>query len=296
MKNFTKMFLATCLLTVFAFSLNAQSVGINATGDAPNGSAMLDVSSTSKGFLPPRMTTDQRNAIPSLVAGLVIYNTDEQTLNICNGTSWGLINPFVCGNSFSDPRDNKAYTSVQIGTQCWMAKNLAYLPSVVGSGSSSTTLPLYYVYEYNGTVVADAKATANYQTYGVLYNWPSSLTACPTGWHLPTDAEWSSLTTYLAGESDGDKLKEAGTTHWSSWSYPNSGATNEIGYTALPAGYRYYGDWSGIGSRGYWWSSTELEENTIFVWSRDMHNDFGGVYVRNYTKEYGLSVRCLQDF
>ena len=294
MKNFTKMFLATCLLTVFAFSLNAQSVGINATGDAPNGSAMLDVSSTSKGFLPPRMTTDQRNAIPSLVPGLVIYNTDEQTLNICNGTSWGLINPFVCGNSFSDPRDNKAYTSVQIGTQCWMAKNLAYLPSVVGSGSSSTTLPLYYVYEYNGTVVADAKAAANYKTYGVLYNWPSSITSCPTGWHLPTDAEWSSLTTYLAGESDGDKLKEAGTTHWSSsWSYPNSDATNEIGYTALPAGWRFYGGSSGIGDKGYWWSSTETDGS---AWSREMYNFDGVVHLSNWDNSYGLSVRCLQDF
>ena len=65
MKNFTKMFLAANLLTVFAFSVHAQSVGINSTGDAPNSKAILDLSSTSKGFLPPRMTFLEKTAITS---------------------------------------------------------------------------------------------------------------------------------------------------------------------------------------------------------------------------------------
>jgi hypothetical protein len=91
MKKFIKMILAACLLTVFAFSVNAQSVGINATGDAPNGSAMLDVSSTSKGFLPPRMTSAQKGLISSPTAGLMVWCSDCGTsgeLQVYNGTIW----------------------------------------------------------------------------------------------------------------------------------------------------------------------------------------------------------------
>jgi uncharacterized protein (TIGR02145 family) len=107
------------------------------------------------------------------------------------GSSWS------CGNSFMDARDSNIYPTVQIGTQCWMKKNLAYLPSVVGPGTGSETTSYYYVYDYNGTDVSAAKATSNYTTYGVLYNWPAATTACPSGWHLPTDAELNTLETYV---------------------------------------------------------------------------------------------------
>ena len=293
MKNLTKMFLAACMIAGFAFGLNAQNLGINTTGDAPNGSAMLDVSSTTKGFLPPRMTTAQRNAISSPPAGLVIYNTDDKALNVFNGTSWSLMYSVVCGNSFTDPRDNKVYTTVQIGTQCWMAQNLAYLPSVVGPGTGSQTSPYYYVYGYNGTDVTTAKATTNYGTYGVLYNWPSSLTACPTGWHLPTDTDWTTLTDYLGGiDIAGGKMKETGFTHWNS---PNTGATNSSGFTGLPAGYSLPGvTFTDIGNYGYWWSSAE--SSTSIAWGRTMGYDYGVVNRTVYYESNGFSVRCLRDF
>ena len=291
----TKAIYATLMILFFAGSMFAQNqnVGINNDGSSPAASAMLDVSSTTKGFLPPRMTTAQRNAISSLVAGLVIYNTDDKALNIYNGTSWCLTNPVVCGQSFNDPRDSKVYTTVQIGDQCWMAKNLAYLPSVVGPATGSETLPYYYVYGYDGTVVADAKSTANYQTYGVLYNWLSSLTACPTGWHLPTDAEWSTLTAYLGGESvAGGKLKETGTIHWTT---PNTGADNSSGFTSLPAGYRNgSGSFDVVSQYGYWWSSTEM--TTGNAWDRFMSYNNGDVFRSGNSKSYGFSVRCLRDF
>src|SRR5690554_1847166 len=134
--------------------------------------------------------------------------------------------------TFIDSRDGNEYNWVQIGDQVWMVENLKYLPSVVGPGTGSQTTPHYYVYGYDGTNVADAKATDNYATYGVLYNWTTAMNACPDGWHLPSDAEWTELTDYLGGESvAGGKLKETGTTHWAS---PNTGATNETGFTALP--------------------------------------------------------------
>ncbi|MCX6278555.1 MAG: fibrobacter succinogenes major paralogous domain-containing protein [Bacteroidetes bacterium] len=287
---------ATLMIMFFIGSMFAQTgnVGINNDGTSPAASAMLDVSATNKGFLPPRMTTVQRNAISSPVAGLVIFNTDERTLNVYIGTSWGLLSPVVCGNSFSDPRDNKVYPTVQIGDQCWMAKNLAYLPSVVGPGTGSDTDPYFYVYGYDGTDVAAAKATTNYQTYGALYNWPAASFAitCPTGWHLPTDAEWTILTNYLGGQSvAGGKLKEAGTTYWTT---PNTGATNESGYTALPAGRRYTsGTFNNVGIYGYWWSSIG---SSIYAMLRLMYYNNGEVGSTAYNKSNGYSVRCLRDF
>jgi uncharacterized protein (TIGR02145 family) len=210
--------------------------------------------------------------------------------------------------TFTDSRDGNEYNWVQIGDQVWMAENLAYLPSVnmVADGSEDAAGSYYYVYGYDGTNVTDAKATANYTTYGALYNWtaamggesssttnPSGIQGvCPTGWHLPSDAEWTELTDYLGGTSvAGGKLKETGTTHWSS---PNTGATNETGFTALPGGYRdNNGTFSYIGSSGFWWSATE--SNASDAWGRNVRCNYSNVYSFNYNKELGFSVRCLRD-
>src|SRR5690606_15049986 len=124
-----------------------------------------------------------------------------------------------------------------------------------------------------------AKATSNYETYGVLYNWtavmagsasstanPSGVQGvCPTGWHLPSDAEWTELSDSLGGSSvAGGKLKETGTTHWFS---PNTGATNETGFTALPGGYRFNpGEFKYIKNFGYWWSATEDNTASALYW------------------------------
>jgi uncharacterized protein (TIGR02145 family) len=207
---------------------------------------------------------------------------------------------------FMDSRDGQEYSWVEIGDQKWMAENLAYLPSVVGPGRYSQTTPYYYVYGYDGTNVTDAKATSNYTTYGVLYNWPAAMNGetsstanpsgvqgvCPTGWHLPSDAEWTELTDYLGGESvAGGKLKEIGTTHWSS---PNTGATNETGFTALPGGYcSHYYSFEFIGNYGYWWSATE--DSTYYAHIRYVYYNYSDVlsYFSNNYK--GFSVRCVRD-
>jgi uncharacterized protein (TIGR02145 family) len=208
-------------------------------------------------------------------------------------------------NTFTDTRDGNVYQTVTIGNQVWMAENLKYLPSVVGHGTGSETTPYYYVYDYNGTNVAAAKATSNYITYGVLYNRSAAMNGaassttnpsgvqgvCPTGWHLPSDAEWTQLTDYLGGESvAGGKLKETGTAHWNS---PNTGATNETGFTSLPGGYRTSpGAFYGIGYLGGWWSATE--DCTGNAWGRIMDYSDSGV-IRYGNKENGFSVRCLRD-
>jgi uncharacterized protein (TIGR02145 family) len=199
--------------------------------------------------------------------------------------------------AIQDTRDSQIYQYKTIGTQFWMTENLAYLPSVVGPGTGSEdagneTEPFYYVYDYDGTNITAAKSTANYTIYGVLYNWTAALSACPPDWHLPSDAEWTTLTDYLGGESvAGGKMKEAGIAHW--WS-PNTGATNESGFTALPGGCRYYdGAFTNFRTTGYWWSSTQHIDGT--AGNRNLSYANSSVGKPYGYLDYGFSVRCLQD-
>ncbi|HRQ31315.1 MAG TPA: FISUMP domain-containing protein [Saprospiraceae bacterium] len=207
---------------------------------------------------------------------------------------------------FTDDRDGQHYNVLKIGNQLWMAENLKYLPQVTGSATGSVSSPYYYVYDYNGTVVADAKATTNYDVYGVLYNWPAAMNGaasstsnpsgvqgvCPTGWHLPSTAEFSELTDYLGGmEGNGGKLKETGTGHWFG---PNEGATNETGFTALPGGRRgSNGLFSYRGSFCYWWSATFSNTDRSYYHHLSYDND--DFYRNLQTLESGFSVRCIKD-
>jgi uncharacterized protein (TIGR02145 family) len=192
--------------------------------------------------------------------------------------------------NFTDPRDGNVYKTVTIGNQEWMTENLKYLPSVVGSTAVSRLTPYYYVYGYNGTDVNVAKAKLNYSIYGVLYNWSAAMSGsestsanpsriqgvCPTGWHLPSDAEWGQLTDFLGGENiAGGKLKEAG-----------------IGYfTALPGG-ATSGTFLKIDEVGYWWSATE--DGAFNAISRAIGTS-SSMATFGIPKSYGFSVRCVRD-
>ena len=143
---------------------------------------------------------------------------------------------------FTDARDGQEYTYVVIGNQIWMAENLKYLPSVSSPETGSYTEPYYYVYDYFGNNVSQAKNTYNYKTYGVLYNWTAATDACPAGSHLPTANEWKTLEMYLGmsqsdadatewrGSDQGEKMKST-----SGW-YDNGNGTNSSGFNALPGG------------------------------------------------------------
>jgi uncharacterized protein (TIGR02145 family) len=201
---------------------------------------------------------------------------------------------------FTDSRDGNKYNWITIGKQVWMGKNLAYLPTVnlADDGSETGSGPFYYVFDYNGTDTAVAKATANYATYGVLYNWFAATSSCPNGWHLPTYNEWYTLANNLGGASvAGGKLKETGTTHWR---IPNTGATNETEFSGLPGGRRYprvfftYGGYSDIAINGYWWS--DLGYGTYYAYDRILRYDGADFNYHEYLyKDYGLSVRCVRD-
>lgn len=195
-------------------------------------------------------------------------------------------------------QDGNIYKTVTIGTQIWMAENLKTTRYNNGELIGTTTPAATdisgestpgYQWAYDGN-------ESNVASYGRLYTWYTvndSRNLCPTGWHVPSDAEWTILTTCLGGESvAGGKLKETGTTHWQS---PNTGATNETGFTALPGGLRYQdGTFDFIGGYGYWWSSTQHDPPT--TWERNIYYNFTSVLKEGYfLKTYGFSVRCIKD-
>jgi uncharacterized protein (TIGR02145 family) len=199
--------------------------------------------------------------------------------------------------------DGNIYQTIGIGQQLWMAENLKTtkyndgtdIPLITDSiawGNLST--PGYCWYANDSNTYA--------QTYGALYNWYAVETGklCPTGWHVPINSEWRELKDYL-GENAGGKLKEAGTIHWNS---PNTGATNETGFTALPGGYNpnnifsdpnnIFGD---FGCYGIWWSATEYDTSHVGIWTMHSCNANLNNYNRHqsFSKKNGLSVRCLRD-
>jgi uncharacterized protein (TIGR02145 family) len=204
---------------------------------------------------------------------------------------WSEFCPFVCGDLVS--HEGYDYSSVQIGEQCWFSENCRYLPSVSPLSEGNETDPYYYVYGYEGIDVAEAQATDNYTTFGVLYNWPAVMTEgiCPSGWHIPSDLEFTQLTDFLGGDGvAGGKMKEAGYDHWNS---PNTGATNSSGWTGLPGGERYTTAFVDMGYNGVWWSSSE---SGSYPWFRALSHVNDDVFIGNNDDPVnGFSARCVRD-
>lgn len=250
------------------------------------------------------------SSITGLTTGTTYYVRAYATNSM--GTQYGNQISFTPYSTFKDSRDGNVYKTVKIGNQVWMAENLKYLPSVVGPGTGSTTTSYYYVYGYDGTSVSSAKATSNYKTYGVLYNWPAAKKSCPNGWHLPSDSEWTQMENYLANNAynyDGstgggrDKIAKAlaSKSGWNSSSPTGavgntdySSYRNKSGFTALPGGARYnYGNFYGLGDNGNWWSATENDSN--YAWRRYLYYDNSNVNRGSYYMAFGYSVRCVRD-
>ena len=241
------------------------------------------------------------------LSGLTINTTYHYRLKAVNskGTSYGddlsfttaaekvniiLFNPALTYGSVSD-NDGNTYKTIKVGSQTWMAENLK-------STKFNDNTPIPFVTE---VAIWSALSTAAYTwynndsiAYGALYNWYAVNTGklCPAGWHVPSDDEWTGLTTYLGGDSiAGDKIKETGTLHWIT---PNTGATNERGLTGLPGGYRSnFGTFGNIKKIGYWWSSTSF--NTVDAYYRFISSDFEPVIRSNSSQKGGFSVRCVMD-
>jgi uncharacterized protein (TIGR02145 family) len=192
-------------------------------------------------------------------------------------------------SSFTDPRDGRTYKTVKIGTQTWMAENLALN---VSSG----------VFTYDND-------PANAKTYGLLYNWETATKACPEGWRLPSDSDWMTLTA-LFGDKELPKAKEKSNAGYSSynisnklkssnlWEASDSAANNITGFSALPAGhYSAKAGFKDLGFYGEWWSST-VYSGTWGIdasWSFSMFYSDSRVLRVTNSKDWALSVRCLKN-
>jgi uncharacterized protein (TIGR02145 family) len=193
--------------------------------------------------------------------------------------------------------DGNVYTSITIGTQTWMVENLettrlndgSELPLVTDAAAwGSMSAPAYCWYNYDETGYKN--------TYGALYNWLTVNTKnlCPTGWHIPTDAEWDVLINFLGGEGTaGGKMRGSGMmSHWGGGNM--MGVNNETGFTALPGGFcDSNGMFNGLASNGYWWSATENDEAN--AWYLFMSSNNTAVNRGYGLKLQGCSVRCIKD-
>ena len=259
----------------------------------PNGGAAYGITSTSQLLSVPF-------ALHSKVAEhiAVAVSTTDDTLYI--GSQWVIVPGVSEANSQSGTTitdaDGNVYSTVIIGNQEWLGENLkttkyndgTSIPQVTdAAGWSSLSTPGLCWYNNDQLIYGDA--------YGALYNWFAVETGnlCPTGWHVPSDAEWTELTDFLGGEAiAGQKLKETGSTYWNASGYPG---TNESGFSARGAGLRSHlsASFGEFKIYGVWWTSTQGD----FVESYLRNIWYGDTDIERMLrdKRYGLSVRCLKD-
>jgi uncharacterized protein (TIGR02145 family) len=217
-----------------------------------------------------------------------------------NGTGYGTEKKFNTGNDTTFPKvadiDGNVYHIVTIGSQVWMAENLRTTRYNDGTLIPKITANQTWYMSNSGAYCWYNNDSSAYEIpYGKLYNWyaVNSGKLCPTGWHVPSDSEWKTLGDYLGGDLvAGGKLKEAGKMHWSA---PNTGASNESGFTALPGGFRMENGFGFKGEMTYWWSSTEYTSTT--AWTRCVYY-MSGSLSKDKTgplKSGGISVRCVKN-
>ena len=222
-------------------------------------------------------------------------------------TNWYGNRQKVTKGSFTDKRDGITYKTITFAGQTWMAENLRATKTTQGvdvtwivsnsDWADMSYTDLGYCYYNNDP--------DNGKVYGCLYNWETAKNVCPVGWHLPADKEWTTFTNNIAKYFDlgvtanddgnidkvGGLLKTTGTLHWKS---PNEGATNKLGFSALPSGGRiYHGHFDNLGNYGYWWSATEY--NSLYAYNRYLNYNNTKVYRVDYDKSGGYSVRCVRD-
>ena len=193
--------------------------------------------------------------------------------------------------------DGNLYHTVTIGSQVWMVEDLKttrYLNGDPIGTTSPATLNILaltspkYQWPYNG----DA---ANVTYWSRLYTWYAATDSrgiCPAGYHVPTDADWTTLTTYLGGESvAGAKMKYTGTSYWLS---PNTGATNSSGFSGVADGSRDWdGTFTGLEYVGNWWSSTEYSSSDGYY--RVLYDLQIYITRTSYSKAAGMAIRCVRD-
>ena len=263
---------STTSLVVSSSSVKVQSsssIPLSSSVEKFSSSSVVKFSSSSVGVL------SSSSSSPPSSSGAV-FSSSSVTKD------W--FNAAISYGSLTDTRDNQTYKTVVVGTQTWMAENLNF-DTLNGTGS----------WCYNNLA-------SNCATYGRLYDWStvmagsvSSATSpsrvqgiCPSGWHVPSDAEWMVLTNFVGGaRTAGTKLK-ANSSLWST----NTG-TDDYGFSALPGGYYYGWGFNDVGHSGIWWTATEYSSTRAYYWG--MYYVYAYVYSIYFDKSYGFSLRCIKD-
>jgi uncharacterized protein (TIGR02145 family) len=208
------------------------------------------------------------------------------------------------GNLFSedDPvsdYEGNSYKTVKIGTQIWMAENLRTTRYSNGDEIPEVAADANWAGLSTGAYCWYDNDVANKTRFGALYNWFSvqdSRNIAPSGWHIPTDAEWTILETYLGGGSvAGGKMKSPAI-----WQSPNTGGDNRSGFAAFPGGYRngVYGTYEQMNMLTYWWSATESDITIMGIghaWFRVLSNTNTALSRATINDRSGFSIRCIKD-
>ncbi len=283
------IFVSLLIIAQALTAISEAQIGIGISPANINPSAQLDVNSTSKGLLPPRMTSTQRDAINSPASGLVIFNTTTNSLEYKSSTGW------VAITVPTTPVVPDILPTTPIGTQKWMRQNLDVAYYRNGDPIPYVSDPTAWAALTTGAWCYYNNDPANGAIYGKLYNWYAvndSRGLAPTGWHIPTDAEWTTLTTTLGGETvAGGKMKSVGITRWNT---PNTGADNSTGFSALPGGIRAFnGQFGNIGTVGIFWSSSSA--NSSDAWYRGVVYNVTDFVTYLDWKTTAFSVRCVRD-
>lgn len=300
-----KLIIFFLVLTLMSGTVLTAQVSINNDNSVPDGSAMLDVKSSDKGVLFPRLTFDQISSINNPANGLTVYNTDENKFYFFDGSvnQWKEIaigsGTILSGCGSVVDEDGNFYQTVTIGSQCWMAKNLATTKyndgtpiPLVSDGASWIALstPAYCWYDNDEATYGE--------TYGALYNWYTVETGnlCPDGWHVPTFDDFIQLKEYIwanghAMYTEGTALKST-----SGWDSGGNG-TDDFNFSALPAGLRSQsnGLYYVIGEYSNFFTSTLNEYSITDPWAFDLYYSQSSLDDFTTYKTLGCSVRCVKE-
>ena len=270
------------LLALLSSVVRAQQVNIGNPAMYPD--ALLSINSTTKGFLPPRLTLVQRKAIVKPATGLQIWCTDFNELQTYNGTIWI--------NATGASAGQIPAKSVKICFTTWLEKNLDVRVYRNGDSIPVVTDATQWANLTSGAMCWYNNDTLNNATYGALYNWYAINDArglAPTGWHIANAVDWLHLSNCLGGSAvAGGKMKDTGIF----WASPNTGATNSKGFTALPAGVRNSsGLFEKITEQATWWVGDESNATTAKAQLTTFNNTILSANLIN--KNLGVSIRCV---
>ncbi len=244
-----------------------------------------------------------------------IYHWRIRSVDLAgNMSDWSEAKTFLVGYKkdidYMEDIDGNVYRIVKIGEQWWMAENLAVTHYRNGDAIPKVTGNSAWIDQRAGAYCVADNDVKNADTYGYLYNWyavADSRNIAPVGWHVSTEADWNELEMYLGmsqteanrteyiGTNEGGKLKETGITHWNS---PNTGATDEFGFTALAGGNRRpdnSGFNNSLGVYARFWASTKSDIDQYQAWNRGLPHNQSTVYRATRDLRYGFSLRCLRD-